>query len=90
MKFLVNGQVKEVTAREWTGSEYKPDCFGDIAQTETAGMIYNNENDAWETTEERFNEIVEWWTAEFENWGNGFNDAGAEFEPVNMTLEVTE
>ena len=93
MRFLVEGKhtkTYEVIAREWTGDSYKPDCFGDIADNETKGLVYNHELDAWETTKERFEEIVEWWEAELKNWSEGYNDAGAEFDPIEIELFVNE
>ncbi len=79
MRFLVNNKIYDITAREWNGEQYKPDCFGDIADNETMGMTYNHEFDAWETTQERIDEIISWWTEEFKCWSEGHNDAGGSF-----------
>lgn len=90
MNFLVGGKLFKIKAREWKDDHYEPNCFDDIADGETVGMTYNHECDAWETTQERFDEIVSWWKDEFEKWKNGRNNDGDEFEAVEILMEVIE
>ena len=82
------GKVMEVSAQEWTGSGFKPDCFYEIAVQDLSRFTYNEEEERYEITEKEFTELTEWWDQEFENWKQGFNDAGEDFEPIDMWLIV--
>lgn len=71
MKFNVNGQIKEVTLKEWQGDGYSPDFFGDMEVNFPATHEVEEGGSTIICTEEEFSELVEWWEDEVKAYNKG-------------------
>lgn len=88
-KFLIKEtkELKTVEAKEWRSDHYLPDCFDELEDLK-GKYTYNHDEGYYEISKEDFENMVDWWESEFENWKQGFADSGEEFEPLEVELIV--
>lgn len=77
MKYIVDGQVKEIALKVWYGDQYSPDFFSDMEID--LGQDEIDEDGNRIVTDERYAEIVDYWQSEVDAansgaWSEQFGD----------------
>lgn len=91
MKFYLSdtGEHKEIAIRRWEGSNYSPDCFGDLEVNFPRTHYFDESKGAYSCTSADYYKLVQWWTDEVTAWNNGgIGDTVdySECADANMTL----
>ena len=69
MKYIVDGQLKEIAMKAWSGTQYSPDFFADMEID--LGQDEIDEDGNRIVTAERYAEIVDYWQSEIDAANNG-------------------
>lgn len=64
MRISVNGEIKTITVKTWLGENYTPDYSNDLLAAWHIDKQYDRDDDAWISTEEEYDELVEWLNGE--------------------------
>lgn len=64
-------EYKEITVREWNGSGYGPDCFGDLETNFPIIHKMDEGSDAYICTASEYDDLVEFWVEEIRCMNDG-------------------